>query len=233
VLNEAGRVEMDAAIMDGRGLEAGAVAALSNIANPIRLARLVLTDARHLMYVADGALRFAERHGVARVTDDYFMTAERLLEFEKAQKPDFEAPAHNAPDKHGTIGAVARDLAGNLAAATSTGGTTAKALGRVGDSPIIGAGVWADDATCAVSCTGTGEAFMRTVLAKTMADHMELLGLDGPTAADAGLDYLVRRAQGRGGFILVDHDGRCSARFTTRRMIHGWIERGGETQCRL
>jgi len=225
VVNEEGRIEMDAAIMDGRDLSAGAVAAVPHIANPTRLARLVQTDARHLMYAGEGALKFAERHGMSRMPDDYFLTTERLRELTEAVRDE--------SDKHGTIGAVARDLAGNLAAATSTGGTTAKAPGRVGDSPIIGAGIWADNATCAVSCTGVGEDFMRTVLAKTIADHMELLGADGPTAADAGRDYLVRKVRGRGGFILVDRNGQCSTRFTTRRMIHGWIEHGGKTVCRL
>ena len=133
--------------------------------------------------------------------------------------------------KYGTVGAVARDLAGDLAAATSTGGIVNKRLGRVGDSPIIGAGVYADNETCAVSATGYGEDFMRTALCKTVADLVLHKGHDAEQAARAGIDYLARKLSGRGGIIVVDSAGRCASARTTNKMIHGWIENGGEAVC--
>ena len=114
-----------------------------------------------------------------------------------------------------------------------TGGIVGKRYGRVGDSPIVGAGLYADNEGCAVSCTGVGEDFVRTVLAKTLSDLITFKGLNGPTAADQGLDYLVRKVDGRGGFILIDHQGLCAGRFNTRKMAYGWIERGGETCCQI
>ncbi|MGD8583067.1 MAG: isoaspartyl peptidase/L-asparaginase, partial [Gammaproteobacteria bacterium] len=135
--------------------------------------------------------------------------------------------------KYGTIGAIARDPDGNLAAATSTGGIVNKRMGRVGDSPIIGAGVFADNETCAVSATGYGEDFMRSVIAKTISDFMYMKGMDARQATDAGIEYLTRKVSGRGGVIVIDRDGSCASGFTTKKMIHGWIERGGETNCRF
>jgi beta-aspartyl-peptidase (threonine type) len=135
--------------------------------------------------------------------------------------------------KYGTIGAVARDRDGNLAAATSTGGIVNKRIGRVGDSPIVGAGVYADNASCAISATGYGEDFMRTVFAKTVADLVELCERDAVAAVDEGLAYLSRKVNGRGGLICIDRDGRCASGMTTKKMIHGWIEHGGETICRF
>ncbi|MEN8213095.1 MAG: isoaspartyl peptidase/L-asparaginase, partial [Pseudomonadota bacterium] len=135
--------------------------------------------------------------------------------------------------KYGTIGAIAMDPDGNLAAATSTGGIVNKRLGRVGDSPIVGAGVYADNETCAVSATGYGEDFMRTVIAKTISDFIYMKGLDAAGATKAGIEYLSRKVRGRGGVIVIDKDGNCSSAFTTKKMIHGWIEQGGETICRF
>ena len=135
--------------------------------------------------------------------------------------------------KYGTIGAIARDPQGNLAAATSTGGIVNKRMGRVGDSPIIGAGVYADNETCAVSATGYGEDFMRSVISKTIADFIYMKGMDAEQATAAGIEYLVRKVKGRGGVIVIDSEGNCSSGFTTKKMIHGWIERGGETCCRF
>jgi beta-aspartyl-peptidase (threonine type) len=239
VLNEDGKVEMDAAIMDGATLEAGAVAGVHNIANPIQLARLVLAESDHVMLIGAGAMRFAEHMQMPRTPDHYFVTPERVNQWELAKREgtlgldhDEQPIARQAGDqKYGTIGAVARDLNGHLAAATSTGGIVNKQFGRVGDSPVIGAGVYADDASCAVSCTGFGEDFLRTALAKTLSDLIELQGLDGATATERGIDYLRCKVQGRGGFILVDREGGCHSAFTTKRMIHGWIEQGGEAEC--
>jgi beta-aspartyl-peptidase (threonine type) len=236
VLNEDGKVEMDAAIMDGATLDAGAVAGVHNIANPIQLARLVLAESHHVMLIGAGAMRFAEHMQLSRTPDHYFVTPERITQWEQARLKGTLGLDHDdqpADQKYGTIGAVARDVHGHLAAATSTGGIVNKQFGRVGDSPVIGAGVYADDASCAVSCTGFGEDFLRTTLAKTLSDLIELQGLDGAAATAQGIDYLRRKVNGRGGFILIDRTGGCHSAFTTKRMIHGWIEQGGKAECRF
>jgi beta-aspartyl-peptidase (threonine type) len=235
VLNENGKVEMDAAIMDGRDLSAGAVAAVSNIANPIQLARLVMAESEHVMLISEGAMRFAQHCNMPFTPDHYFFTQDRVEQLEKARLQhrimlDHDDEKSNMEDqKYGTIGAVARDLEGNLAAATSTGGIVNKRMGRIGDSPLIGAGVFADNETCAVSTTGFGEDFMRTVFAKTVSDAMTMLGMDARQAVDYGIAYLRRKVNGRGGVIVVDHNGNCAGDFTTKKMIHGWIEKSGET----
>lgn len=239
VLNEKGQVEMDAAIMDGRDLSAGAVAAVSNIANPVQLARLVMTESEHVMLISEGAMRFAEHCNMELTPDDYFLTPERVKQFEEARRAhkmmlDHDESEQGGEDqKYGTIGAIARDVKGNLAAATSTGGIVNKRLGRVGDSPIIGSGVYADNETCAVSATGYGEDFMRTVISKTISDFIYMKGMNAEQATQAGIDYLSRKVKGRGGVIVIDKFGNCSSGFTTRKMIHGWIEKGGETMVRF
>jgi beta-aspartyl-peptidase (threonine type) len=236
VLNENGKVEMDAAIMDGRDLAAGAVAAISNIANPIQLARMVMTESEHVMLISEGALRFAEHCGIKTTPDRYFFTPDRVAQLKEARlkhRITLDHETDGEDQKYGTIGAVARDLEGNLAAATSTGGMVNKRMGRVGDSPIIGAGVFADNETCAVSATGYGEDFMRTVLAKTISDAMDFRGGTGKDAVAYGIEYLRRKVSGRGGVIVVDRFGNCVSDFTTKKMIHGWIEKSGETQARF
>lgn len=239
VLNEYGKVEMDAAIMDGRDLSAGAVAAVDNIANPIQLARYVMTESEHVMLIAEGAMRFADHVGMERAPENYFYTPDRVKQLEEARLKhkimlDHDDAEEDSEDqKYGTIGAIARDDQGNLAAATSTGGIVNKRLGRVGDSPIIGAGVYADNETCAVSATGYGEDFMRTVISKTIADFMYMKSMNAEDATKAGIEYLTRKVKGRGGVIVIDKDGNCSSGFTTKKMIHGWIEHGGETMARF
>ena len=239
VLNEQGKVEMDAAIMDGRDLSAGAVAAVSNIANPVQLARLVMTESEHVMLISEGAMRFAEHCNMELTPDDYFFTPERIEQFEDAKRlhkmmlDHDETEIDSEDQKYGTIGAIARDPEGNLAAATSTGGIVNKRLGRVGDSPIVGSGVYADNETCAVSATGFGEDFMRTVISKTISDFMFMKGMDAAQATQAGIEYLSRKVKGRGGVIVIDKNGNCSSGFTTKKMIHGWIEKGGEAMVRF
>ena len=239
VLNEYGKVEMDAAIMDGRDLSAGAVAAVQNIPNPVQLARLVMSESEHVLLIAEGAMRFADHCGVARAPDSYFTTGDRVAQLERARLQhkmmlDHDDSEDDSEDqKYGTIGAVARDLSGNLAAATSTGGIVNKRMGRVGDSPIIGAGVYADNETCAVSSTGYGEEFMRSVIAKTIADFVYMQDMDAEQATAAGIEYLTRKVKGRGGVIVIDRHGRCASGFTTKKMIHGWIEHGGEAVARF
>jgi beta-aspartyl-peptidase (threonine type) len=237
VLNENGKVEMDAAIMDGRDLSAGAVAAVDNIANPVQLARLVLTESEHVMLISEGAMRFADHCGMERVPEDYFFTPERIEQLHQARQHhkmmlDHDDSEEDSEDqKYGTIGAIARDPNGNLAAATSTGGIVNKRIGRVGDSPIIGAGVYADNETCAVSGTGFGEDFMRSVISKTISDFIYMKGMDAVQSTEAGIEYLTRKVRGRGGVIVIDRDGNCASGFTTKKMIHGWIERGGQANC--
>lgn len=235
VLNEHGRVEMDAAIMNGSDLKAGAVAAVSNITNPIHLARLIMAASEHVMLIGQGAMDFARKHGMPYAVDKYFHVPGRLEQYQRVRKAQQLALDHDNPDeqKYGTVGAVACDMHGNLAAATSTGGMVNKHAGRVGDSPIIGAGVFADNASCAVSTTGYGEDFMRTVLAKTIADYIEFTHADANSAVEFGLDYLVKKVNGRGGMIVVDQNGNCASGFTTKKMVHGWIEHGGDTHCRF
>ena len=239
VLNEDGKVEMDAAIMDGRDLSAGAVAAVSNIANPVQLARLVMTKSEHVMLISEGAMKFAEHCGIISAPEKYFFTPGRVAQLEDARKKhkimlDHDDTEEDSEDqKYGTIGAIARDGQGNLAAATSTGGIVNKRQGRIGDSPLVGAGVYADNETCAVSATGYGEDFMRTVISKTVADFIYMKGMDAEQATRAAIEYLTRKVKGRGGVIVIDKDGNCSSGFTTKKMIHGWIERGGKTSVRF
>jgi len=239
VLNENGKVEMDAAIMDGRDLSAGAVAAIDNIANPIQLARYVMTESEHVMLISEGAMRFADHCGMERAPENYFYTPERVEQLNQARLKhkimlDHDDTEGDSEDqKYGTIGAIAWDMHGSLAAATSTGGIVNKRMGRVGDSPIIGAGVYADNETCAVSATGYGEDFMRSVFSKTIADFIYMKDMNAQQATEAGIEYLNRKVKGRGGVIVIDKDGHCASGFTTKKMIHGWIERGGEAIVRF
>ena len=237
VLNEYGEVEMDAAIMDGSTFEAGAVAGITAIKNPVVLARQVLERSEHVMLIGKGAQEFAKFCGLPRMADDYFVVDSRIRQWRDAQKTGGMMLDHEDVKPHaqklGTIGAVARDCRGNLAAATSTGDIVNKRWGRVGDSPIIGAGVFADNDTCAVSATGYGEQFQRTVLCKMIADFVYFKGCNAQQAAAAGIDYLVEKVQGLGGVIVVDKSGQCAIGHSTSGMIYGLIENGGEMVCRL
>lgn len=237
VLNAAGQVEMDAAIIDGRDLSAGAVGAVTQVKNPVLLANSIRQQGRHVMLVGKGALAFAKQQGLTLESNEYFIVEKRLRQFQKLQgttRTEMDHDVEITPDPgHDTVGAVARDSYGNLAAATSTGGMTNKLLGRTGDSPIIGAGVYADNHTCAISATGHGEEIMRVVLAKRIADEIELCGVDLAQAIHNGLRYFVDRVHGRGGVIAVDSNGMCRSRYTTKHMVHGWIEQGGEVRCQF
>jgi len=232
VLNENKQVEMDAAIMNGATLEAGAVAGVQGIKNPVSLALTVSQKSEHVMFVGEGAMRLAERYGVAQMPDEYFLSEALLAQLERAIEAGKMTLDHDGvdqgDDKLGTVGAVAWDCQGDLAAATSTGGMVNKRQGRVGDSPLIGAGCYADNESCGVSTTGYGEDFIRTVLAKTIADFIEMKGLDASTAAQYGIDYLTRKVKGRGGFIMIDRTGACASQFTTPCLLRGWVEKGGQ-----
>lgn len=229
VLTSAGEVEMDASLMEGRDLRVGAVCGVKRVRNPIQLALRVLERQGPVLLCGHGAELFAEEIGEKLVENRTFITEQRYQQWQKAQQEsrvvlDHELTHEN--EKYGTIGAVAMDLHGNLAAATSTGGVGNKPVGRIGDSPIPGAGVWADNATCAVSSTGFGEDILRFALAHSIASRVELLGETGQAAARVTMENFRRRIAGRAGVIGIDHGGNPFAEFTTEGMFRGWVSSG-------
>jgi beta-aspartyl-peptidase (threonine type) len=234
VFTSQGRNEMDASIMDGRTLQAGAVASVTGIKNPVRAARLVMERTSHVMLVGSGAEQFAHEQGLEFADSAYFFTQERWDELkrtqdeERAKKKEYGSLAF--PHTHlGTVGAVALDRDGNLAAATSTGGLTNKRWGRVGDSPIIGAGTYADNSTCAVSGTGRGELFIRGSLAHEVSVLMKYQGRSVEDAARHVIhDQLVKLGgEGTGGMIALDHAGRVAMECNTSGMYRGYIRGDG------
>lgn len=235
VFTSDGRNELDAAIMDGRSRSAGAVAGVTRIRNPIRAAHAVMTRSRHVMLIGAGAETFASAEGIELVDPSYFYTSERWAQLELARAAgrldlDHDGAARAASpadDKFGTVGAVARDARGDLAAATSTGGMTNKQWGRVGDSPIIGAGTFADNATAAVSGTGMGEAFMRSCAAYEVSALMKYKGVSLDAAVREVATLTVPNHGGTGGLIAVDAGGRVSMQFSTEGMYRGVIRGGG------
>jgi beta-aspartyl-peptidase (threonine type) len=233
VFTNAGTNELDAAIMDGKTLQAGAVASLKHIKNPINLARLVMEKSGHVMMDGEGAEAFAAANGVELVDQKYFYTEERWQALQKMKEAEKSGGVGakkfivTDQDRHGTVGAVALDKNGNLAAATSTGGTTNKKIGRVGDSPIIGGGTYANNATCAVSATGDGEYFIRSVVAHDVSALMEYRGMKVQEAAQMVLDK-VAKLGGTGGLIAVDHDGNIALPFNTSGMYRGHVGVDGE-----
>ncbi len=207
--------EMDAAIMDGRTLQAGSVGSVKHIANPIHLARLVMEKTPHVLLVGEGAEEFAKSQGIELVSPYYFYTEREWKRFQDAEKKKKEG------DGHGTVGVVALDEAGNLAAGTSTGGTVLKMPGRVGDSPIIGAGTYANNESCAVSATGTGEYFMRNVVASDICARVRYLHVSLAQAADDVVMKELVEQHGDGGVIALDPNGDVATPFNTTGMMTG------------
>jgi len=224
-LTRDGAVELDAAIMDGKQMRAGAVASLRHVKNPVDLARHVMEKSRHVLLVGPGAEEFALEEGLTLVPNRYFRTAERLEQLQAEQRG--ERVSELVPATKGTVGAVARDDAGNLAAATSTGGMTNKRPGRVGDSPIIGAGTYAKNGVCAVSATGHGEYFIRAVAAHHVCAAVEYRGLALAEAVREMLHEVLPALGGDGGLIAVDHAGRIAMDFSTEGMFRGARDSNG------
>jgi beta-aspartyl-peptidase (threonine type) len=231
VLTSAGTVEMDASIMDGGTKKAGAVASVKRIKNPITAARAVMEKSPHVMMVGDGAEAFAKEQGTRLMSPSYFITPFRKEQWEKEKRKgktkEKRTAEAEARDAIGTVGAVALDGRGNLAAGTSTGGMLNKKFGRVGDSPIIGAGTYANNATCAVSATGHGEYFIRSVVAHDVSALMEYKAM----SVRAASDEVIRKVGdlgGKGGFIALDRKGNIAMPFNTEGMFRGVIRANGE-----
>lgn len=218
-LNRDGKVQMDALIMDGGTLRAGGVGCVERIANPVRAARKILSESPHVYFVAEGAERFAAEHGIALCKNEDLVIpreVERLREYQ-SHKEEHRADLFAPTISHDTVGAVALDGAGNIAAATSTGGTLDKAPGRLGDSSLVGCGCYADNLSAAASTTGWGEPIMKLVLAKWAADRVESGSMPEWVAKEA-MNYLKQRVNGHGGMILLDAQGRFGIAHNTPRM---------------
>ena len=230
-LTRDGAAELDAAIMDGRQQRAGAVACVRNVKNPIDLARRVMESTRHVLLVGAGAEEFAAEEGFAPVPNTYFHTDERRHQLESTQRGHHTSELVGSPQ--GTVGAVALDSAGNLAAGTSTGGMTNKRAGRVGDSPIIGAGTYAKNGVCAVSATGHGEYFMRAVVAYHICNAVEFRGLSLEDAAREMLRTILPGLGGTGGIIAVNVSGQVVMDFSSEGMFRGARDSTGRREVAI
>lgn len=230
VFTYAGVNELDAAVMDGATRNAGAVAGVTHTRSPVTLARAVMERSPHVLLSREGAEEFAREQGIEQVDPDWFATPERWRQLQemKARKLGW----FDVDLKYGTVGAVARDAAGHLAAATSTGGLTGKRWGRIGDSPIIGAGTWADDRACAVSATGAGEFFIREGAGHEIAARMRLLGEDAQTAADTVIAEIAQLG-GEGGVIVAAPDGSTAFSFSTPGMYRGRADSSGLSEAAI
>lgn len=232
VFNHEGKHEMDAAIMNGATLEAGAVAGIDHIRNPIALARLVMEQSEHVLLSGEGAHKFALEKGVPPEPDDYFFTQQRYDQWQEALQAD-RVQLDHSEKKFGTVGAVALDSSGNLAAATSTGGMTNKKWGRIGDSPMIGAGTYANNATCAVSCTGHGELFIRAVVAHDISCLMAYKGLSLQEACDVLVHDTLMKINGEGGLVAIDAQGHIAMPFNSEGMYRASRSSNGQEEIRI
>jgi len=241
VFTHEGGNEMDASIMDGRDLNAGAVASVMRIKSPIALAREVMENSKHVLLSGGGAEEFAATRGIALIDPEYFATEKRRLQLQNAlAKEKGEAPINeikktsrysdpiDPENKFGTVGAVALDKAGNIAAGTSTGGMTNKRWKRIGDTPIIGAGTYADNNSCGVSATGHGEFFIRAAVAYSICARMEFQGISLEEAADAVVMQKLVKMGGEGGIVSLDKNGNIAMTFNTEGMYRGYVKDGTE-----
>ena len=233
VFNHEGINELDAAIMDGATRKAGAVAGVRHVRNPIELARMVMEKSPHVLLSGEGAEEFALEQGVLLVPGSYFYTERRWKQLEEAQHENKVASTAEDIGFFSTVGAVARDRQGNLAAATSTGGMTNKRWGRIGDSPIIGAGTYADNSSCAVSATGSGEYFMRAVVAHEICARVRLTGVSAAAAAKDVVHGMLMDIGGDGGVIVVDKNGELSMEFNTEGMFRAARDSRGRREIAI
>ena len=236
VFTNTGTHEMDASIMDGTNLDAGAVAAVKNIRNPIEVAYTVMKKSEHVFLIGNGAEQFAKQHGVAFEPNEYFFSEFRYKQWQKVKDSGETALDHDIiPDetKFGTVGAVACDANGNLAAATSTGGMTNKQYGRVGDSPIIGIGTYANNKTCAISCTGHGEPFIKAVAAFDVSCLMDYKDLSLEEAMRIVVMDKLMKIEGDGGMIGVDANGNASLIFNSEGMYRGFCSSDGRKEVSI
>lgn len=231
VLDRNGEAQLDASLMDGRTLAAGAVTGLRHVKNPIELARLVMDKSPHVMLVGDGAEDFARSQGIEMVPNEYFRTPIRQQQLERMLRG--ARVRENELQAFGTVGAVALDLDGNIAAATSTGGMTGKRWGRVGDSPIIGAGTYADNGSCAVSATGHGEYFIRTVVAHDICAQVQYLKIPLAKAVDNVLNGRMKALGGNGGVIAIDTQGEIVMEFNSEGMFRGMRTSQGQREIAI
>jgi len=231
VFTNEGKHELDASIMNGENLSAGAVSGIRNIKNPVSLARMVMENSDHVFLSGAGAVDFAKKMNVDFRDDDYFFVQMRYEQLLEAQKSNSVILDHTAKDekKFGTVGAVALDLKGNMAAATSTGGMTNKKYGRVGDTPIIGAGTYANNKTCAVSCTGHGEFFIRSVVAYDISCLMEYKNLTLKQACELVVKDKLVKIGGEGGIIALDNSGNIELCFNSEGMYRASLREGEKT----
>lgn len=236
VLTNTETVEMDASIMDGRTLNAGAVAGVSGIRHPIDAARTVMTESRHVMLIGEGAEEFVRGFGLEFKDDDWFFTdfrVEQLKRIKEKEREDNQARVGLSEDWYSTVGAVAVDVDGNLAAATSTGGLSNKRWGRVGDSPIIGAGTYADNRACAVSATGHGEFFIRHAVAHDICARIRHGGMGLEAAADTVVNQVLVEAGATGGVIAIDASGQIAMPFNTPGMYRAAIDTDGKVEVSI
>ncbi len=231
-LNRDGRVQLDAIVMDGATLKAGAVAGVERVRNPIQLARRVLERSDHMMLAGAGAELFAVENGIPLCAPSDLVLERERQAWLRCASSEGHKSGHHFGEHHGTVGAVAMDAAGHIIAATSTGGTCCKFPGRVGDSPLIGCGAYADAEAGGISCTGWGEAIMKIVMAKSAADFLRA-GKSATEAAQAGVELLARRARGTGGLILLDRHGRPGLAFNTPNMAYAHIQAGQPAVCAI
>jgi beta-aspartyl-peptidase (threonine type) len=236
VFNHDGANEMDACIMEGKFLKAGAVASIRNIKNPVSLARLVMDESAHVFLANEGAMEFAKSKNVVFESDEYFFVQSRYDQYLIAKESDEIMLDHTSTtsvgknnNKFGTVGAVALDAAGNLAAATSTGGMTNKRWGRIGDSPIVGAGTYANNATCAISCTGHGELFIRAVVAHDISCLMEYKNLTLKEACNLVVHNKLVKSGGEGGLIAIDNKGNIEMPFNSEGMYRAMKKNNEKT----